>query len=265
MKKYFYILILSTLPYSASLTGVGAPEQDSLPPLAFTLYPTLHEMSGYAVGVHKDYTLVFGGVIHEGAPELQNTYPNMEIILIDYRRRRASAFTTGSFKGILGEQLAARGMAYFQDGSTLYLIGGYGYSETHGRFLTFPYLTTIDLPATIEALNRGAPPVGAVHQLCDDRLAIFDGTMDYNQDEFFLLNGRKAQKLHPFEDDSEYMEETREGQVRTFRLSGEGSSLQINQFRTWYDLQAFEEYYQGTLPPKIAIAVEKWRQSQLED
>lgn len=268
MKQYLYLLLLSSLPYFAAPSGAvsSGQNQDALSPLAYTLYPTLHQMSGYAIGKYGDYLLIFGGLIRDDfSDSLQESYPNTEIIIIDYGRRRAGAFSSGALQGILGEQLASTGMAYFQKGSTLYLIGGYGYSETHGRFLTFPYLTTIDLPATVEALNRGAVPVGSVYQLCDERLAIFDGLLDFNQDEFFLLNGREADKLRPFEDDPVYREESKTGEVRTFRISKEGATLQIKHFRTWYDLEAFEEYYQGSLPPKIARTVEKWRQSQLED
>ncbi len=247
--KYFILPIAISLFFMTASFGQTVRE---LPPRAYELYPTLQDMYGYAVGKHNDYLLIFGGRIRSEVPEqYSEDFPNLEILMIDFKRQRASAYTSGNLEGVLGEQMSATGLAYYQEDTTLYLLGGYGFSESSGQFITFPYLTAINLKATIDALLKGENPVAHFYQLCDDRMAIFDATMDYNGDEFFLINGKSAYKLEPFSDQPEYVEETHEGEARTFKINKQGKSLEISQFQTWYDLEGFRDYYGPLLPEAI--------------
>ncbi|MCB0549143.1 MAG: hypothetical protein KDD19_16310 [Phaeodactylibacter sp.] len=235
-----------------SMASLSAQTIRELPPRAYELYPTLEDMYGYAVGKYKDYLLIFGGSIRSEADEkYANDFPNLDILMIDFRRNRAAAYTSGNLDGLLRDQISSTGMAYHQDGNTLYLLGGYGFSESNGQFITFPYLTAIDLQATVEALLDGKNPVANFFQICDERMAIFDATMDYDGEEFFLINGKSAYKLEPFSDTPVYVEEPFTGQARSFRLKGAKESLEISQFQTWYDLEGFRDYYGPLLPESI--------------
>lgn len=236
-----------------------------LPPRAFELYPTLEDMYGYAVGKYADYLLIFGGSIRsETSERYAEDFPNLDILMIDFKRNRAAAYTSGNLDGLLREQMCSTGMAYYQDGNTLYLLGGYGFSETNGQFITFPYLTAIDLEATVEALMKGKSPVANFYQICDERMAIFDGTMDYNGDEFFLINGKSAYKLDPFSDNPIYDEQSLSGQARTFRVKGKKESLEVTQFQTWYDLEGFRDHYGPLLPEAIERELQKLLEEPME-
>lgn len=234
-----------------------------LPPKAIALYPTLEDMHGYAVGQYKDYLLIFGGSIRSKVGEqTYDDFPNLDILLIDFRENRASAFTNGSYEGALGEQISATGLSYHQEGNTLYLLGGYGYSETQNQFITFPYITVIDVRATVLALLNGTDPQASFYQLCDERMAIFDGTMDYNGEEFFLINGKFAYKVHPFAKQAEYVEEAYDQEVRTFKLGKDGQEWYLEEFQTWYDLEAFENIYGSLLPDRIEEALQALKRKQ---
>lgn len=223
----------------------------------FELYPTLQAMQGYAYGTWQDKVLIFGGVIKSEVLNDKSTFPNLEIILIDLGKKRASAFNSGNLQGILGEQMAATGLAFYQKGKMLYIAGGYGYSEEVKRFITFPNFTIIDLEATIPALIAGKNPIAYFYQICDERIAVYDGVLDYNGDEFFLLNGKFAYKLQPFEAHPTYIEESRTNEGATFRLAGEGKNLNIKDFKNWYDLQDMLDYYSTNMPPKAQQEAEK--------
>ena len=236
-----------------------------LPPKAYELYPTLQDMYGYAVGQQGNYLLIFGGSIRSDVPQqYSQDFPNLDILMIDFKRSRAAAYTSGNLEGLLREQISATGMAYYQEGSTLYLLGGYGFSETSGQYITFPYLTAIDLEATINALLEGKSPVANFYQLCDERMAIFDATMDYNGEEFFLINGKSAYKLAPFSDTPVYNEQPFTGQARTFPIKGRKESLEIAQFQTWYDLEGFREHYGPLLPEAIERELDLLPDKQVE-
>ena len=197
--------LATTFFFTALTLLMYGQQHPDLPPLAYTYYPTLSDMYGFAVGVYQQQYLILGGRVRTDVPEIYpEDFPNTDIILVDIPGKRATAFTSNHFEGMLGEQMAATGPAYYQDGATLYLLGGYGYSEQQGRYLTFPYLTAIDLPQTIEALIAGKDPMAHTYQICDERLALFNATLDYKEQIFFLINGKYAFKLDPFEENAEY-------------------------------------------------------------
>ncbi len=240
--------------------GVNAQE---LPQQAYKLYPTLSQMYGFAVGKYQDKILVLGGMIKNDVLEIYNKdFPNLEILLIDLGKNRATAFTSGNLEGLLSEQVAATGLAYFQRNHMLYLIGGYGYSETHHSYITFPYLTAIDLAATIPALLEGKNPVAHFYQICDERLALFDATLDFNGDEFFLINGKYAYKLDPFEENAYYHEEDRSGEAHTFKIINSGNSLNIKDFKSWYDVNDLRDYYGALLPESIQKEISRANQKK---
>ncbi len=256
MKKMFFYFLLSimSLPITAQQM-----HQNTLKPEAYQLYPTLNEMYGFAIGVYNETALIIGGRIRNDVPSSnQDDFPNTEIILIDYKKMRASAFTSGGLEGILGEQMAATGFGYYQIENTLYITGGYGYSHSNGQFITFPYLTAVDLPGAIGALLKGESPVDHFYQLCEERLALFDTELDHNGDEFFLINGKQAYKTEPFEDNARYEETGYYGQARTFRVLGEPSNMKVADFKEWNSPEALQEYYRDMLPSKVKKALIDW-------
>lgn len=247
------------------MLGVAQTDETlrDIPPQAVQLYPTLEQMEGYAVGQYKEYLLIFGGSIRSRvADNNYRNFPNLDILLIDFNENRASAFTNGSFEGSLGEQISATGLSYYQYDGLLYLLGGYGYSETHNQFITFPYITVIDVKQTVMALLNGVDPVASFYQLCDDRMAIFNAKMDYNGDEFFLLNGKSAYKLQPFADNPKYVEEKYNEEIRTFKMSKDGAEWRLNHFETWYDLEALQEQYGTLIPERIEGQLQQLQRSR---
>lgn len=257
--------LILTLFLLCSSWGWGQEEETvrTMPPEAIQLYPTLEQMHGYAVGQYEDYLLVFGGSIRSKVSDNDyQDFPNLDILLIDFNEKRASAYTNGSFEGSLGEQISATGLSYYQNDGTLYLLGGYGYSETHNQFITFPYITVIDVQQTVLALLNGTDPIASFYQLCDDRMAIFDAEMDFNGDEFFLLNGKFAYKLRPFAKDARYVEEKYSEEVRTFKVIKDGKVWQLEGFQTWYDLEALQERYGTLLPEGIEQKLQQIQRAQ---
>ena len=134
MKK---VLLQSLLLLLLPIAG-NSQEIAQLRAKAYELYPTLTEMYGFAVAEVADQALIIGGLIKSDVPEIYDQdFPNREIILIDYTKNRASAFSSGGLDNSIGEQMAATGLGYYQEDGILYILGGYGYSESNQRFITF--------------------------------------------------------------------------------------------------------------------------------
>ena len=81
-------------------------------------------------------------------------------------------------------------MNSYQDGTTLYIVGGYGYSDTARDYITHPYLTALDLPRIIRDIQSGAP-IGASRQIRDDLFAVTGGQLGKIGDELFRVGGHR--------------------------------------------------------------------------
>lgn len=257
MRTYIFTLIVFFL------TVIHMKSQE-LPDTAYELYPALSAMRGFAVGTYEDKLLIFGGTIKSDIPDLYDQdFPNFEILIIDLGNRRAIAYNSGNLGGILSAQMAATGLAFYQKEQMLYLIGGYGYSEMHRSFITFPYLTVVDLAAVVPALLEARNPAPYFCQIEDERLAIFDATLDQNDDIFFLINGKYAQKLNPFEETPAYHEEDRMGEAFTFRLVGNKDTLGIRDLMSWFDVNDLRDYYGALLPSNIEKEINRANQKRM--
>ena len=113
-------------------------------------------------------------------------------------------------------------MQYYQDGNTLYIIGGYGYWHDCNCKTTIPSLLVMDVEKTIEALQNAQNPSPFIRQLVDDRLSVMDGFLEKGADTFFLLEGRKAYRLEAKEDDAFFFVSEFNNQVRSFKIMDDG-------------------------------------------
>jgi hypothetical protein len=253
MKPILYTLLFFFISSPALLFGQFHPDLNDQ---AFELYPGLEDMYGYAVAEYDQKAIIFGGRITNENPEWQSEdYPNMEIILIDYTKQQASAYSAYLYEGSLGEQMSAYGLAYYQQDSILFFMGGYAFNDSNKIFATYPYLSRMNVPQTIEALENGRSPASYIAQVCDQRIALFDAIIDFNGDEFFLLDGKNAEKRNALQENPMYIEENYMDEIRTFRIVDHPKYPQIENFNTWYDLQEFFDYYQDLIPEKIKMSI----------
>lgn len=232
--------------------------QHTIPEEAFDYYPTLKEMYGYAFGVLENKTIVFGGRVITDVPELSNEdFPNTEILIIDHATGEARAYNSMIVEGQASSQLSSFGMAFYQESDELYLIGGYGFSEVEQAFITFPMVTKIQLSMAIQAIEAGEAVEPFILTTCEDRLALFDGSLTKDECNYYHSNGKKAYKKNPFDWEPEYIEQSFEGEIRTFMLEEEQGTLKILEFQEWYDLQMFRDHFTGPIPMSIQRVIDE--------
>ena len=116
--------------------------------------------------------------------------------------------------------LRAMNTQFWQEGSTLYVIGGYG-RDTAGANVTHPTLTAIDVPGIIAAVQDGTPLTPHVRQLVDQRLAVTGGHLVRRDDRYQLIGGNRF--------DGDYlgagMVQVYTEAVRSIWLSDDGTTL----------------------------------------
>lgn len=131
--------------------------QIQLNPITIPNFPGIHS---YAFAQHNGKWLIIGGRvdgIHARQPF--NAFPatsnNTTIYVVDIAANQFWSASVNSLSTSLKEQLQATNFNFFQDGETLYVIGGYAFSATANDHITFNKLTSVDVPNLINAIVDG--------------------------------------------------------------------------------------------------------------
>ncbi|HVH13351.1 MAG TPA: hypothetical protein VM759_09880 [Longimicrobium sp.] len=129
--------------------------------------------------------------------------------------------------------LRVNNMQHYQDGETLYFVGGYGTScdsDDRACYQTYPNLTAIDLPSVMQAVRTGdANAIAAgITTLQDERMRVTGGGLKKIGDTFYLVFGQNYDSIYKGGYSGKYTE-----QVRTFRIARSGGQLQIQDYRAY--------------------------------
>ncbi|MEQ1947681.1 MAG: hypothetical protein ABL995_10865, partial [Bryobacteraceae bacterium] len=90
---------------------------------------------------------------------------------------------------VVKDQWASSNPAFFQDGETLYVTGGYGRNSA-GLWVTYPVLSSVRLPQLVEAVvDRKGSAAAAVHYVESPLAQISGGEMLKLGDAFYFIGG----------------------------------------------------------------------------
>lgn len=135
----------------------------------------------------------------------------------------------------ISEQLKATNLEFIQRDSTLYLIGGYGYSTTAGDHLTHPQLLAVQVPGLIQAIKAAATDISSYFEAVrDDRMAVTGGYLALLDGQFYLVGGQRFDgRYNPMNHPTFTQKYTDE--VRIFQLPTDGTALAITDYKAWND------------------------------
>jgi hypothetical protein len=137
-----------------------------LTPLAIDNLPGLHS---YVVGQANGRFLLLGGRTNGlhlfvqssngGNTPPPNAFPsdktNRRAWVIDPNAKRVWSASLQGLPTAIADQLAANNAEHYQDGNTLYIIGGYGADSQSQNMITFPGLIAVRVNETINAIVNG--------------------------------------------------------------------------------------------------------------
>lgn len=138
------------------------------------------------------------------------------------------------------EALQSTNQEFEQRGNTLYTMGGYGYSAEALDHVTFPYLTAIDVPALIAAVEvgeTGAALAPHFRQIEDEFFAITGGYLGLLDDLFYQAGGQYFEgRYNPMGPDhgpgfTQQYTET----ISRFTIEDNGENLSFTVLDTWND------------------------------
>jgi hypothetical protein len=238
MKKIF---ILTTLLIKL-LSGQTLPAQTdfqydlSLQPVSIA---GLLGLQSYAFAQHQSKWLIVGGRkdgLHARQPF--NSFPasqnNTQLYVIDVAQKTFKSRDLSSLNATLQEHLQATNYNFYQLADTLYLIGGYAYASSAQDHITFPYLTTIQVPALINAIENNLPISNAFKQVRDERMAVTGGQLGKIKNTFYLVGGHRFDgRYNPMGNPT--FTQTYTNEIRKFSINNSSLQPTISNYTTISD------------------------------
>lgn len=149
--------------------------------------PPLHS---YAHAQYDGKWLILGGQTSE---DEDFAHANLDILVVDPAENKVWRMPSEELYQKIPsvEQLTSCYVQYYQEEGKFYLLGGYGYSPEFEGYLTFPYMTVIDLKGAIESIinNDFADAGRYFHQVQDDYFGVMEGMLTKVKNDFYLVGG----------------------------------------------------------------------------
>jgi len=148
------------------------------------------------------------------------------------------------------EAITTSNMQYYQDGNTLYMLGGYGFRSDTNKFVTFDKLTAIDVLSLKDAVVNGTPINNYFRQISDTRLKICGTHLQKIGNTYILPMGHSFDGTYSRNDTAGFFVQKYSNQIRRFNINDDGVNLSINNYTTETDtLQLHRRDY--NLVPQI--------------
>lgn len=233
-------LIFTLFLAAISISAQSDPFQIYLKPIAIEGLPGLQ---AYAYGQHDGQWLIIGGRIdglHRRQPwaTFDPEGRNIQLMVVDPEQGKIWKAPLTSLSIPLQDQLSSTNMEFHQEGNFLYLVGGYGHSETVGSKVTYAMLTAVDVPGVIGAIRNNADLSPFFRTMTDTRFAVTGGHLNKIYDTYYLVGGQKFDgNYNPMNHPTFTQEYT--NAIRKFRLEDDGAELKVSHFITITDTAAF--------------------------
>lgn len=177
----------------------------------------------YAYGQHDGKWLIVGGRtdgIHARQPfaSFPPNHNNDHIFVVDPSTGEFFAENINSLSIDFREHLQSTNMNFHQIADTLYIMGGYAYSESAGDHITFPKLTTMVVSETINDVINGSLNEENFGHLYDERFAVTGGQLGELDDTLILVGGHRFDGRYNPRDMPTFRQEYTHA-IQSFRIS----------------------------------------------
>lgn len=236
--RFFFSLwaLLGTLG-TAPVLAQQAPFDLSIEEISF---PGLPQLQSFAFAQWAGKVLLIGGRrdgLHQRRPfeAFAPAANNASLYLIDIEKQTVVERSLAGFPSALQEQLRASNVQFVQVQERLYLIGGYAYSETADDHITFPMLTSVNVPGLVAAMQRpGAALSPYFSYTTDERMAVCGGQLGYLDGRFLLAGGHRFDGPYNPNDMPTFVQ-TYTDEVRVFGIADSDQGPRLTDYATMHD------------------------------
>lgn len=196
-------------------------------------------LHSYVFAQHNGKWLIVGGRrdgIHARQPF--NAFPanqnNNLFYVIDPVNGQVWSKSITELNSPIAEQLQSTNMNFYQDGDTLYIIGGYAFSPTADDHITFDKLTTIQVSSVIDAVIENASLVAHVKQTSNVIFANTGGQLGKIGDTFYLVGGQRFDgRYNPMNNPT--FTQTYHTKIQKFKVNNSGAQPTFSDYSEWID------------------------------
>ena len=186
-------LILGLLIFNLSAFSQTVPFNVYMEPMTIS---GLGGLQSFAWGQHNGKWLIIGGRLdglHRRQPfaAFDVAGHNNQLIVVDPVAQQKWSAPLSSLPIGLQEQLSSTNMEFYQEGDYLYLVGGYGYSNTSADHITYPNLSAVKVPDVIDAIINETSFTSHFRQITDTLFAVTGGYLNKINNTFYLTGGQK--------------------------------------------------------------------------
>lgn len=219
------VLAQTTFDYEVQLNPITIPN-----------FPGIHS---YAFAQHDGKWLLIGGRI-DGMHARQpfNAFPansnNTNIYVVDIATNQFWSASVNSLATPLKEQLQATNFNFYQDETTLYIIGGYAFSATANDHITFNKLTSVNVPNLINAVINGTSIASNFKQMTDENLTVNGGQLGKIGNTFYLIGGHRFDGRYNPMNNPTFVQTYTDG-IKKFQIDNSGTQLSISNYEVITD------------------------------
>ena len=223
------LLFISTFTFAQQEFAVD------IEPIVIPNAPGIHS---YAVGKTDDQKWVIVGGRIDGLHQRQpfaaflDQDNNKNVFVIDVNTSQVWSSDMSVLAPSIFEQLKATNQEFHQRDSTLYVIGGYGYSATLNDHVTYPNVTAISLNELADAVISNSSITPYFRQIEDANLKVTGGYLGYLDSTFYLVGGHlfdgRYNPMGPDHGPGFIQQYTNE--IRTFKIEDDGTNLSITDY-----------------------------------
>jgi hypothetical protein len=220
--------------------GSMPPFSISLEAITGTSLPGVHS---FAFAQSGDKWLIIGGRTNglhglnsnDGFP---GEFKNDQVIVIDTSTWTAYTADLNQLSKSMADPMRSTNMEYIQDGSYLYMAGGFGYDSILDSYVTFPKLTAVHVDNMINAVINAQPISSCIRQIIDTNLAVCGGDLGKIGNDFYLCFGHKFDGTYADPPVPIFTQKYTE-RIKKFNLNDDGVTITLNNFSYQVDTTNF--------------------------
>jgi hypothetical protein len=147
------------------------------------------------------------------------------------------------------ESLTSSNIPFCQVENTLYMVGGYGWSDVANDFKTFHTLSSIDLSCLHDAIVNQTSLETCIRQISDSVLAISGAHLKKLEDRFYLVFGHRFDGIYAVNNgNNAFYHQTYSNEIRSFTITDDGQSLAIGDYQALRDSIQFHRRDYNLVP-----------------
>ena len=191
--KFTFLLFFILLIFNNSFAQFGTmpPFTVQIEPVITTPLPGIHS---FAFAQSGNKWLIIGGRTNglHGLNSSGSFPPEDKNDLVTVIDTSTWAFYTADLNQLpkaIADPMRSTNMEYIQEGSYLYMVGGYGYDSVASIYVSFPKLTAIHVDNMIDAVINATPIAPTIRQVTDTNFSICGGDLGKIGSDFYLIFG----------------------------------------------------------------------------